>query len=159
MPYTQLYYHLVWSTKHRAPLITPEAEPIIYGFLRAKAVGLGAIVFALNGWYDHVHLIVSIPAKIAVAKFVGQVKATASTRFNKSGHPHAPIYWQAEYAAFSTDKKRLPYHIRYVERQKQHHGGGEVIPILERFDAAEQNVIREAQAAYQVDAAVDWLPE
>ena len=57
MPYWQLFYHIVWSTKNREPLLTPEIEPIIYGYLRAKAIGLGAVVFALNGVLDHVHLV------------------------------------------------------------------------------------------------------
>ena len=159
MPYTQLYYHVVWATKNRAPFITPEAEPLIYNFLRSKAIGLGAIVYAMNGLHDHVHLVVAIPAKIAVAKFIGQVKATATARFNKSGHPHAPIYWQSEYAVFSTDKKRLPYHIRYVERQKQHHSEGGLIPILERIDGANQSRVRESQVAYHPDTTADWIPE
>ena len=41
MPYWQLFYHLVWSTKHREPLLTPDVEPIVYGYLRSKAVRIG----------------------------------------------------------------------------------------------------------------------
>lgn len=63
MPYWQLFYHIVWSTKDRLPLLTPEAEPIIYGFLRGKAIGLGATLFALNGIADHVHMVAAIPPK------------------------------------------------------------------------------------------------
>ena len=159
MPYTQLYYHIVWATKNREPLITPQAEPVLYDFLRSKAIGLGAIVFALNGWNDHVHLVVSIPAKMAVAKFIGQVKAVTTTRFNKSGHPQAPIYWQSEYAAFTTDKKRLPYHISYVDKQKQHHRSGDLIPVLERIDKAEHLSVQEGQAKYRVGTTNDWIPE
>jgi REP element-mobilizing transposase RayT len=48
MPYWQLFYHIVWSTKDREPLLTPDVEPIIHGFLRSKAIGLEAVVFALN---------------------------------------------------------------------------------------------------------------
>lgn len=101
MPYCQLFYHLVWSTKNRQPILTPDAEPIVHNFLRAKAIGLGATVFALNGIEDHVHLVVSIPPKIAVSKFVGQVKAVAATKFNKSTLGNHPLFWQNEYAAFS----------------------------------------------------------
>lgn len=45
----QLFYHLVWATKNCEPLLTPEFEPIIYGFLCAKEIGLEARLFALNG--------------------------------------------------------------------------------------------------------------
>ena len=133
MPYWQLYYHAVWATKNREPLLTPEVEPQIHGLLRQKAEALGATVFALNGAEDHVHLVVSIPPKVAVSKFIGQIKAVASTTFNKSGATaDAVFYWQEEYAVFSLDRKRLPRHIGYVERQKEHHSRGDVIPALER---------------------------
>ncbi len=133
MPYHHLYYHLVWSTKHRQPILTPAIEPIVYNLLRTKAIGLGATVFALNGDETHVHMVASIPPAIAVAKFVGQVKATTSTRFNKSGHG-VTFYWQEEYGAFTFDKKRLPNYIAYVERQKEHHAHGTLLAILERTE-------------------------
>src|SRR6266853_349507 len=127
MPYWQLFYHITWATKNRAPLLTPEAEPLIYEFLKKKAIGLEGTGFALNGTTDHIHLIVAIPPKIAVATFIGQVKAVASTKFNKlSNIPH-PLLWQDEYSAFSFDNKRLPNHIAYVDRQKEHHAQGTII--------------------------------
>lgn len=131
MPYWQLFYHLVWATKNREPLLSPDVEPMIHGFLRSKAIGLGATLFALDGTADHVHMVVSIPPAIAVAKFVGQVKAVASTRFNKSGLG-GEFAWQEEYGAFSFDGKRLANYVTYVEQQKEHHGRGTVLPILER---------------------------
>ncbi|MEA3336902.1 MAG: IS200/IS605 family transposase [Chloroflexota bacterium] len=123
MPYWQLFYHLVWSTKHREPLITPDVESIIYELLRTKGIGLGATVFAINGMPEHTHVIAAIPPKIAVARFVGQIKGVTATKFNKMGLPNK-LYWQAEYGAFSFDAKRLPNYIAYVDRQKEHHAPG-----------------------------------
>ncbi len=131
MPYHQLFYHLVWATKNREPLVTPDIEPIVHGLLRSKAVGLHATLFALNGMEDHAHMIVSIPPAIAVSTFIGQVKGVASTRFNKGGHGSV-LFWQDEYAAFTFDAKRLPNHVAYVQRQKEHHSQGTIIPLLER---------------------------
>ena len=158
MPYWQLFYHIVWSTKNREPLLTPEVEPIIYGFLRSKAIGLGATVFALNGIEDHVHMVASIPPKIAVSKFIGQVKAVASTKFNKSGFSDQPFFWQDEYGAFSFDGKRLPNYIAYVERQKEHHAQGTTIPILERARGRGPQIIREPAIAYAAED-VAWRSE
>jgi len=146
MPYWQLFYHIVWSTKNREPLLTPEAEPIIYGYLRNKALGLEANVYAINGYRDHVHLVASIPPKIAVSKFVGQVKAVASVKYNQSRPGAAPFYWQEEFGAFSFDRKRLPYVAAYVENQKTHHANNRLIPILERDDM--DDTLREAPALY-----------
>jgi REP element-mobilizing transposase RayT len=158
MPYCQLFYHLVWSIKQRHPLLTSEVEPVIYGYLRSKAVGLGAVLFALNRAADHVHRVVSIPPKIAVATFVGQVKAVASTKFNKAGSDHPPFFWQEEYGAFSFDAKRLPNYIAYVNRQKEHHARGTIIPVLERMDDNTPKIIYEPTSFYEVEET-DWRQE
>ena len=158
MPYCQLFYHLVWATKNRQPLLNAQVEPVIHNFLRAKAIGLGATVFALNGLEEHVHMVVAIPAKIAVAKFIGQIKAVASTKFNKSEPNAPPFFWQEEYGAFTFDRKRLPNYMGYVERQKEHHAQGTIIPILERTDNASTLMVRETEAIYLVDDAT-WRHE
>ncbi len=155
MPYWQLFDHIVWSTKDRLPLLTLDVEPIIHGFLRGKAIGLGATLFALNGLADHVHMVVAIPPSIAVAKFIGQVKAVASTKFNKSGQSATPFLWQEEYGAFSFDSKRLPNYVAYVERQKEHHAQGTTISILERTDDTGVRFAHETNANYLLEQA-DW---
>lgn len=132
VPYCQLFYHLVWATKGREPRLTAEVEPAIHGLLRSKAVRLGVQVFALNGIEDHVHLVVSVPSSLAIASFVGQVKATAATRFNKAHTSSQPFFWQQEYGAFTLDFRRLHHHVEYVLRQKEHHRRGTIIPALER---------------------------
>ena len=132
MPYCQLLYHFVWATKDRAPRLTAETEPLLHRLLRVKAVQLGAHVYALNGIEDHVHLIAAVPPSLAISRFVGQVKATAATQFNKSGQDELPFFWQQEYGAFTFDLPRLPYHVKYVREQKEHHRRGSVKALLER---------------------------
>ena len=158
MPYWKLYYHLVWSTKNREPLLVPDVESIIYTFLRQKASHLKAVVHALNGDVDHVHMVVSIPPKIAVSKFVGQVKATASTRFNKGDFSKDDFFWQAEFGAFSFDHKRLRNFVSYVERQKQHHADHTTFRVLEQTEAVETNHVRELAATY-VTEDMTWRQE
>jgi putative transposase len=150
MPYWQLFYHIVWSTKNREPLLTPDIEPVIHGFLRSKAIGLEAVVFALNGTVDHVHMVAAIPPRIAIARFIGQIKAVASTRFNKSGRAEV-FFWQEEYGVFSFDGKRLPNYIAYVERQKEHHTQHTTIPILERAEGEAVGLLRESVTPYALN--------
>lgn len=161
MPYCQLYYHLVWATKERHSLITPDRESVIYEFLSGKAVGLGGYIYALNGTTDHVHMVASIPPRLAVAEFVGQVKGVASAKFNKL-MSYPLLYWQAEYGAFTFDGKRLGNVIAYVDRQKEHHTVQTLIPVLERRD--DQPVgfgkLRENSAGYYVSSnEPEWWKE
>ena len=64
MPYWQLYYHFIWGTKNRLPLIDAALEPDLYRAVAAKAQVLGGFVHAVGGVEDHVHLAVSVPPKI-----------------------------------------------------------------------------------------------
>jgi putative transposase len=129
-------------------------EPIIYGYLRNKALGLDASVYALNGYLDHAHLVTSIPPKIAISKFVGQIKAVASVKYNQSRPGSAPFYWQEEFGAFSFDRKRLPYVVAYVDNQKLHHASNNLIPILERDFM--DDVLHEPSALYSATDERWW---
>ena len=157
MPFWQLHYHFVWATKGRVPIIEPDAEAQIYDLIRGKAAGLGANVFALNGMDDHVHLVVAVPPKLAVANFIGQVKGATSARYNQAARRETPLDWQDEYGVFSFDGKRLPNYIAYVENQKAHHADGQLIRILERTNELTMPFVQESQALYTHDD--DWWHE
>ena len=158
MPYWQLYYHIVWATKYRQPVLDLTAEPIIHNYIRTKAIGLGATVFAINGWVDHVHIIASVPPKIALSTFIGQIKAVSSMKFNRNYSAEIPIYWQDEYSVFSLDKKRLPYYVRYVDQQKEHHRQKTEIGALERIDGESNQKVLEPSGEYNADYS-NWVNE
>ena len=133
MSYTKLFYHIVWATKNREPIITASIEHLLFQYIAKKAIGLGGIVHALNGTSDHVHLIVSIPVSIPISKFIGQVKGVSSTKINKSGLGDGYFSWQSEYSVFSMSEKELSFYIRYAENQKHHHKEGTTQENLEKF--------------------------
>jgi len=164
MPHWQLFYHIVTATKGRRPSITEEIEPELYQFIFAKAQDLESRVYAVNGTFDHIHIVASIPPKIAVSTFIGQVKGFSSGQINKR-HPHIlPFAWQEDYGVFSFDRKRLDPVLEYVRGQKDHHRLGRLITILERcederFRIAEQPAIYDAgQSTPDNMAQLDELP-
>ena len=151
MPYYRLFYHIVWATKKREPLLTPDIEPVIYNFLRTKAIGLGGTVYAINGEKEHVHMAASIPPRIAISTFVGQVKGATSAKFNQQYANHPMFYWQDEYSVFSFGGKQLPFVVNYIERQKEHHAKQTTIPALKRVSGeGERPLIQEPQSSYLV---------
>ena len=62
----RLYYHLVWGTKNRQHLIDNQCEAKLYPYIVSKADSLNCIIHAINGTENHIHLVVSIPPKIAI---------------------------------------------------------------------------------------------
>ena len=160
MPYCQLYYHLVWTTRSRTPLFTPAAEPLILDFVRWRAVGLGGAVFALSSAADHVHLVATIPPRVSVTSFINQVQSSAVAKFNRRS-PEDPLSWAEAFGALTFDGKRLPYVIAYVEQQKAHHAAGTLIPVLERTEerAGGAGVVREWAAGYDQSGERAWWEE
>lgn len=78
MPYWRLFYHVIWATKHRIQLIEPAWEYDLYGYIWGKSTALECIPHAIGGMYDHLHIAISIPPKLAVATVVGQLKGASS---------------------------------------------------------------------------------
>ena len=58
--YTNLLYHIVFSTKGRRPLITSEYELLLYDYIGGTVRGVGGISLELNGTEDHVHLLAKL---------------------------------------------------------------------------------------------------
>ena len=130
MPFWRLFYHFVWSTKNRQPLIGADIEVSLHNVMAAKATKLGAIVHAVGGVEDHVHLAVSIPPKLSLSDFVSQVKGNSSHFVNHElGIPFA---WQAEYGVVSFGGKQLDVVVKYVKNQRQHHLDKTTMAFLER---------------------------
>jgi putative transposase len=124
MSFSRLFYHVILGTKNRDLTITPEIEPILFDYIRSKAIGLGSIVYALNGAEDHLHLLVHIPTTIPLAQFIRKTKGTASAKLNKSGFGDGRFYWQTGYSVITISEKIVPVIRKYVENQKFHHTAG-----------------------------------
>jgi REP element-mobilizing transposase RayT len=134
MTYWKLYYHFIWGTKNRLPLIDSSLESELYRVIAAKAKDMGGFIHAIGGIEDHVHLAVSIPPKTAPAKFIGDVKGNSSHYVNHVIKPDFEFYWQDEYGVLSFGEKNLSSVVRYIHNQKQHHANQTLISAMERMD-------------------------
>ena len=120
MPYWRLLYHLVWATVDRQPSILGEREAWLHQILRGKAVELGMVMHAVGNVEDHVHLVVSIPPKLAVSECVRQFKGASSHALHRRG-PATLFRWQEGYGALTIGDEIFPKVVAYVLAQKQHH--------------------------------------
>lgn len=131
----RLYYHIVWATKERQPLIIPEREPSLYNYIIAKADSLGCITHAIGGIENHIHIVASIPPSLSISEFVQKIKGSSAHHFNsQSPANNYQFSWQRGYGVFSMGQKQIDIAIAYVNNQKQHHAQGTEIKALERDD-------------------------
>ena len=134
MSYWRLFYHIVWGTKNREELISPTWESDLYGYLWGKATALGCIPHAIGGMSEHVHVVLSIPPKLAVAKTVGLLKGSSAHHINTTYTDSAGAFaWQGEYGAFTFSEKALNSIVAYVNNQKKHHAENTLYSQMEEW--------------------------
>ncbi len=136
MPYWKLFYHITWGTKNRLALIEPAWESDLYGYLWGKATALECIPHAIGGMPEHIHVAISIPPKLAVAKIIGQLKGASSHHINEN-YADNSFAWQAEYGVVSFSEKTLRSIVEYVKNQKKHHSENTIKETLEKLTPLE----------------------
>ena len=65
--------HLVYSTKHREPWIPKEFKDGLYAYQAGIFKQWDSPAIIIGGIEDHVHAVVSIPPRVSVARFTGQL--------------------------------------------------------------------------------------
>jgi REP element-mobilizing transposase RayT len=134
MSYTRLRYHIVTATHRRAPVITAPLEGVLFRALRRKADDEGGRLLAIGGVADHVHLVAALRPTVALSDFVRALKARSSRAATRSDLLGAPFRWQRGYGAFTLDARDIGAAVRYVVRQKVHHGAGTTREVYERIE-------------------------
>jgi putative transposase len=119
--YTQLLYHIIFSTYKRTPTLTEKGRPElfadIYGLLKNKECHL----YRINGMEDHIHIFTHIHPTIPVAKLIKDIKL-ASTDMIKKNHLFEDFGgWQKGYSAFSVNYSSKDNLIEYIKGQQEHH--------------------------------------
>ena len=131
--YHEINLHITWHTKNSAPLLVGTIEERVHQYLRHRIVQTGALVHAVGGIETHVHAAVSIPPSLNIAKWVGELKGASAHYINSEIAKRKALVWQTGYGAVSFGTRDLPWVVRYVLNQKQHHARGSVQERLERY--------------------------
>jgi putative transposase len=132
MTFWRTYYHFVWSTADRLPLITESIEVELYNYIRSKCHALKCHLHAIGGINDHIHLVASIPPNLSISDFVKRIKGSSSHFVNQAKlEPDFKFAWQREYGVFSLGGQQLDRAVNYVNNQKEHHAGGSIERFLE----------------------------
>jgi len=111
--------HCVFSTKLRRNLITSEIQPDLWAFLGGIARKNGFKALSVGGTENHVHLLLSLPASMPLAKAMRLVKGASSRWMNEK---HADGFaWQKGYGTFSVGISQKNGTIAYIRPQAEHH--------------------------------------
>jgi len=121
MSYISSYFHCVFSTKDRRPFIKLQLRERLWPFLGGIARQNNIKALQIGGVEDHVHLLLSLPGNMPIAKALQLIKG-GSSKWVHENFPEVRLFnWQEEYGAFSVSFSQLNSVIHYIQDQEKHH--------------------------------------
>jgi REP element-mobilizing transposase RayT len=121
MSYTKTLYHIVLRPYRSESVIDEKYERELYGYIWGFCKSKKATLIRVGGMPDHVHLLVALPATIALAKFVQELKVSTSKWLKSNIHFPKFVCWSKEYAGFTCSYWDRTTIANYIRRQKMHH--------------------------------------
>ncbi len=119
--YTSLLVHVVFSTKDRAPDLSPDLAARLFPYMGGIVRECKGAALIINGPADHVHLLLSIPAAVSIADMLRVLKANSSRWVHEQFPERKRFGWQAGYGAFTVSGSRLGDVRNYIASQEEHH--------------------------------------
>lgn len=113
--------HCVFSTKGREPILTSEIRERLWPYLGGIARENQMTALAIGGVADHVHLLLSLPATLSVAKAMQLLKGNSSKWLHETFPRLQNLGWQEGYAAFSIGISGIDETVAYIRAQEEHH--------------------------------------
>jgi putative transposase len=119
--YTQLLFHVVYSTKNRQRTLSHGPRETLYRYIWGIHKNLDCHLYRIGGTDDHVHILTATTTTLSLADFVKEVK-TGSSRWLKQ-QPEFPRFegWQDGYGAFTVSFAEKDAIVEYIKRQEEHH--------------------------------------
>ena len=119
--FVSLNYHLIFSTKGREPLIDTQLQARLFEYLNGLLRAEGSQLIVAGGMPDHIHCLVSLHQKIAVADALRIIKSSSSKWIHETFPDQRGFAWQAGYGAFTVSASNVSKVENYIRNQAEHH--------------------------------------
>ena len=78
MPYIKVWIHYVWSTKNREAILTDNFRDPLFDHIKQNARVKNIYLDRVNGYYDHVHCLISLGSDQTLEKIAQLIKGDSS---------------------------------------------------------------------------------
>lgn len=119
--FSQVYLHVVFSTRNRVRFIKPEIENDIWAGIGGCARKHKMVALQVGGIEDHAHVLLSTPTTISPAQAAKYLKGDSSLWIHNEFKQLREFAWQDGYGVFSVSKSAVPEVVNYIKNQRQHH--------------------------------------
>jgi REP element-mobilizing transposase RayT len=117
----RLHVHLIFSTKHREPILVDAVRESLHAYMATVLQNLGCAPVLINSVEDHAHLLFDLARAVSVSQVVEDVKKSSSKWLKTQGPGLAGFAWQSGYGAFAVSESSLAAVRDYVANQREHH--------------------------------------
>ncbi|MBS1573447.1 MAG: IS200/IS605 family transposase [Bacteroidetes bacterium] len=133
--FRQIYYHIIFSTKYRKPVLNEQYEEELYKYIWGIVKNKNCKLYRINGMPDHIHLFTDLHPSICLSDFVKDIKVASNLWMKQSGLFPDFEEWQSGYGAFTYSEREKDKIINYIKNQKEHHK-------KEDFEAEYKNILK-----------------
>ncbi len=123
--YSQLLFHIVFSTKGRAPLIAADLAQRLYPYIGGIVRAEKGVLYNIGGVEDHVHMYLRWRPDGSVSDLMRTVKARSSRWVHETFPALREFAWQEGYSALSVSKSQEEAVKKYIAGQAEHHAKGD----------------------------------
>lgn len=119
--FSQIYFHIVFSTKNRIDLIHPDIEKRVWAYIGGILRKHGMTPIEIGGMDDHIHALTGAPPTISPSQAAKYVKGGSSFWIHNEFPNLHDFAWQDGYGVFSVSTSVVPNVVDYIKRQREHH--------------------------------------
>jgi REP element-mobilizing transposase RayT len=119
--YSSSLFHCVFSTNQRKRFIKHDLAERLWPFLGGIARDNDMEALAVGGVEDHIHILLSFPTTITIAKAMQLLEGASSKWVHETFPERQAFAWQEGYGAFSIGISQVDDTIGYIHRQAEHH--------------------------------------
>lgn len=119
----RLYFHLVWTTRDRAPLIDARLASFLERFIPAICRLESTTLLGFGMVSTHVHLLIRLHPRTSISHLVQRLKGGGACVANREGHARRlrPLRWAKGYTIESVGWRNVEKVRAYLAQQSLHH--------------------------------------
>jgi len=119
--YISCFVHYIFSTINRQKIIKPDLEKHLFPYMGGIARENKMKALAIGGTENHVHLLLTLPSILSIAKAIQLIKGGSSLWIHDTFPNYKSFTWQEGYGAFTISISKIDNTINYINNQKEHH--------------------------------------
>ena len=119
--YSNLFYHIVFSTKGRGDFITTDIEDRVWAYIGGIARKHGMSALQVGGIENHAHALIMAKPVHSPSQIAQWLKGESLKWIHETFPDLRDFGWQDGYGVFSVSKSNVPDVIEYIKNQRQHH--------------------------------------